>query len=162
MINTSFQQFFILHCPESNLKYCFPLYIMTETEKKSIAAFCYGKISTIRPNYRQVVFSRVLRNSTPRFVGPSVGLSVGPSVGLSVGPSIHPSIGPSIRHTLLFLGFCGLWPHCSCASNQVTSIRDLAHPHATWVAMYPQCLMIKANYFPDCAENALTDSRVAS
>ena len=27
-------------------------------------------------------FSRVLRNSTPRFVGPSVGLSVGPSVTL--------------------------------------------------------------------------------
>ena len=31
---------------------------------------------------KSFVFSRVLRVSTPRFVGPSVGLSVGPSVTL--------------------------------------------------------------------------------
>ena len=29
------------------------------------------------------IFSRVLRDSTPRFVGPSVGPSIGPSVGPS-------------------------------------------------------------------------------
>ena len=44
VIHTSFQQFFILYCPESNLNYCFPLYFITKTEKKSIAAFCHGKI----------------------------------------------------------------------------------------------------------------------
>ena len=37
-----------------------------------------------------LVFSRVLRDSTPRFVGPSVG------------PSVRPSIGPSV--TLYFFG----------------------------------------------------------
>ena len=46
-------------------------------------------------------FSRVLRDSTTRFVGPSVG--------------------PLVRHTLLFLGFCGLWPHCTCPNDLVTS-----------------------------------------
>ena len=33
------------------------------------------------------IFSHVLRNSTPRFVGPSVGPSVSPSIGPSVRPS---------------------------------------------------------------------------
>ena len=47
------------------------------------------------------IFSRVLRDSTPRFVGPSVRWSVRPSVRRSVGPSV----GPSVRHTLLFFGF---------------------------------------------------------
>ena len=72
-----------------------------------------------------LVFSRVLRDSTPRFVGPSVRRSV------------RPSVGPSVRHTLLFLGFCGLWPHCSCPNDQVTSNTAPAHPHATGVAVYP-------------------------
>ena len=43
-IYISFQQFFIMYYPESNLKYCSPLYIITEEEKKSIAAFCHGKL----------------------------------------------------------------------------------------------------------------------
>ena len=43
------------------------------------------------------LFSRVLRDSTPRFVGPSVGLSV--------GPSVRPSVGPSHFTFLGFLGF---------------------------------------------------------
>ena len=72
-----------------------------------------------------MIFSRVLRDSTPRFVGPSVG------------PSVRPSAGPSVRHTLLFLGFCVLWPHCSSPSDQVTSNTAPAHPHATGVAVYP-------------------------
>ena len=71
----------------------------------------------------------MLRDSTPRFVGPSVG----PSVRQSVGPSV----GLSIRHTWLFLGFCGLRPHCSCPSDQVTSNTAPVYPHATGVAVYP-------------------------
>ena len=76
-----------------------------------------------------LLFSRVLRDSTPRFVGPSVR------------PSVRPSVGPSVRHTLLFLGFCGLWPHCSCPSDQVTSNMAPAHPYATGLAVYPALLI---------------------
>ena len=63
-------------------------------------------------------FSRVLRDSTPRFVR----LLVCPSVGLSVRQSV----------TLLLF-----WPQSSCPNNQVTSNMALAHPHATGVAVYP-------------------------
>ena len=56
---------------------------------------------------------------------------------LSVRPSVHWSIHQSVHHTLLFLFFCGLWPHCSCPNDQVTSNTTPAHPHATGVAMYP-------------------------
>ena len=45
------------------------------------------------------LFSHVLRDSTPRFVGPSVSPSVRPSVGLSVGPSV----------TLYFFGVNGVF-----------------------------------------------------
>ena len=31
--------------------------------------------------------------------------------------SIRQSVGPSVCHTLLFFGFCGLWPHCSCPND---------------------------------------------
>ena len=74
------------------------------------------------------VFSRMLRDSTPHFVGPSVCPSIGWSVHLLVRPSI----------TLYF--FC-LWPHCSCPNDQVTSntapapAPAPAHPHATGVAV---------------------------
>ena len=68
------------------------------------------------------IFSRVLRDSTTRFVGPSVRRSV------------RPSVRPSVRHTL---GFCGIWPHCSCPNDLVTSNTAPAHPHATGVAVYP-------------------------
>ena len=64
------------------------------------------------------IFSRVLRDSTPRFVGPSVG------------------------HTLLFWDFCGFWPHCSCPNDLVTSIEAPAHSHATGVAVYPALLVV--------------------
>ena len=43
-----------------------------------------------------VIFSRVLRDSTPRFVGPSVG----PSVHRSIGPSVRPSVGRSVRRSV--------------------------------------------------------------
>ena len=63
------------------------------------------------------------------------------SVRRSVGPSVH----PSICHTSLFWGFCSLWPHCSCPSNQVTSNTAPAHLHATGVAVYPA--LLKCNQF---------------
>ena len=65
---------------------------------------------------RIIIFSRVLRDSTPRFVGPLVRRSV----------------------TLyFFFGFCGFWPYCSCPNDLVTSFMAPAHPHATGVAVYP-------------------------
>ena len=54
---------------------------------------------------------------------------------LSVRPSVCPSVRPS--HFTFFVFFCGLWPHCSCPSDQVTSNTAPAHPHATGVAVYP-------------------------
>ena len=56
---------------------------------------------------------------------------------LSVHQSVRPLVRPFVRHTLLFLGFCGFWPHCSCPNDGVTSIMAPAHPHATGVAVYP-------------------------
>ena len=58
------------------------------------------------------------------------------SVRRSVRLSVRPSVGLSIRHTLLFFCFCGLWPHCSCPNDWVTSNTAPAHPHATGVAVY--------------------------
>ena len=67
------------------------------------------------------IFSRVLRDSTPRFVG------------LSVRPSLF----------LFFGGFCYLWPHCSCPNDEVTSNMAPAHPHATGAAVYPALLHLR-------------------
>ena len=55
--------------------------------------------------------------------------SVRPSVCLSIFPSVRPSVPLSLRH--IFLGYCGLWPHCSCPSTAP------AYLHATGVAVYP-------------------------
>ena len=44
---------------------------------------------------------------------------------------------PLCCHTFLFLGFCGLWSHSSCPSDQVTSNTAPAHPYATGLAVYP-------------------------
>ena len=56
-----------------------------------------SEIITALENYhnshRSKVFNRVLRDYTPRFVGPLV----------------RQFVGPSVHHTT-FLGFCGLWP----------------------------------------------------
>ena len=70
-------------------------------------------------------FSRVLRDSTPRFVGPSVR------------PLVCPSVGPSVRHTLLFQRLWGFWLYRSCPNAPLTSNMAPAHPHATGVAVYP-------------------------
>ena len=56
------------------------------------------------------------------------------SVRRSVGPSVRPSI---TLYFVVFFFFCGLWPHCSCPNDQVTSNTAPAHPHTTGVAMYP-------------------------
>ena len=74
------------------------------------------------------LFSRVLRDSTSRFVGSSVSPSIHPSVGLSVGPSVH--------HTSFFL------LHCSCSNDLATSITAPAHPHATGVAVYSALFLV--------------------
>ena len=63
------------------------------------------------------VFSRVLRDSTTRFVGPSVG--------------------PLVSHTLLFWRLWGFWLYRSCPNAPLTSNMAPAHPHATGVAVYP-------------------------
>ena len=64
---------------------------------------------------------------------------------LSVRPSARPSVRPSIRpsHFTFLFFFGGLWPHCSCPSDQVTSNIAPAHLHATGVAVYP------ALFYPD-------------
>ena len=48
------------------------------------------------------IFSGMLRDSTPRFVGPSVRPSIRPSVHLSIRLSVHPSVGLSVM--LYFFG----------------------------------------------------------
>ena len=98
----------------------------------------------------QSLFSRGLRDSTTCFDGSSVRRSIGPSVS------------PSVRHTLLFLGFCGFWPHCSCPNDGVTSIMAPAHPHATGVAVYPALFLLflvacTRLYTPLCLSVGLND-----
>ena len=68
------------------------------------------------------IFSHVLSDSTPCFVGRSVRRS--------------------ISNILLFLGFSGVWPHCSCPNDEVTSNIAPAHPHATGVAVYPALFLL--------------------
>ena len=68
-----------------------------------------------------MVFSRVLRDSTPRYVGPLVG--------------------PLVPFLLFrrFLAFC---TYSSCPDALVTfSSTAPAHPHATRVAVYPALLI---------------------
>ena len=79
---------------------------------------------------RKMVFSRVLRDSTPRYVGPSVGRSVGWSVGRLVSP------------LFTFWRFWAFWAHSSCPDDPVTfSNTAPAHPHATRVAVYPALIL---------------------
>ena len=54
------------------------------TAKSSAAS----KLPMLQVHFCKDVFSRVLHDSTPRFVGPSVG----PSVCQSVGPSVRPLV----------------------------------------------------------------------
>ena len=43
---------------------------------------------TFNSYWSNLIISRVLRDSTPRFVGPSIGPSVGPLVSRSIGLSV--------------------------------------------------------------------------
>ena len=87
----------------------------------------------------------MLRDSTPRFVGPSIG------------PSIGPSVHPSVHHTLLFLGFCSLWPHCFFPNDEVTPNIAPAHPHETGVAVYPALLLLILFFSKIVTKNAAPD-----
>ena len=70
-------------------------------------------------------FSRVLHDSTPRYIGPSI---VGRLVGWLVGQSPF----------LLFWRFWAFWAYGSYSDALVTfSSTAPAHPHATRVAVYP-------------------------
>ena len=51
--------------------------------------------------------------------------------------SVRRSVCPSFGHTLIFWGFSGLWPRCSCPNDGEASNMAPAHPHATWVAVCP-------------------------
>ena len=86
-------------------------------------------------------FSRVLRDSTTRFVR----LSVRPSVGWLVGRS----------HFTFFMIFI-LWPRCSCPNGLVTSIMAPAHPHATKVAVYQALFFL---CFDSATNNTWRDCR---
>ena len=57
--------------------------------------------------------------------------------------TLHPALSVrwSVRwsitlYSFFFWFFCGLWPHCSCSNDLVTSIMTPAHPHVTGVAQY--------------------------
>ena len=91
--------------------------------------------SSINQEVITSIFSRVLRDSTTCFVGPLVC------------PSVCPLVHLSVHHTLLFLAFCGLWPHCSFPSDQVTSDMAPAHLHATGVAVYPALVWLIFSMF---------------
>ena len=67
----------------------------------------------------------MLRDSTPRYVGPSVGRSVGWLVG---------------RSPFYFFGVFELFVHTALVTFSST---DPAHPHATRVAVYPACFQTK-------------------
>ena len=78
---------------------------------------------------RNHLFSRVLRDTTPRFVRPSVRRPVGRLVGWSVGRSV----GPNLTFFMFLRSLASLHlPKCLSNSNTAPS-----HPHATKVAVYP-------------------------
>ena len=77
-----------------------------------------------------VVFSRVLRDSTLRFLCPSV----------------RPSVTLYFFCFVFLFFFCGFWPYCSCPNDLVTSIMAPAHPHATGVAVYPALFLSKVGF----------------
>ena len=69
--------------------------------------------------------------------------------------SFQTLVQPSV--TLLFWGFWGLWPHCSCPSDQVTSDTAPAHSHRTWVAMYLSLFKHNINFAIDDKKNKFFD-----
>ena len=61
----------------------------------------------------------------------------------------------SVRPSVTLFFFCGLWPHCSCPNNQVTSNTVPAHPHATGVAVYPALFNSTVMHRPQSPHSAL-------
>ena len=81
------------------------------------------------------IFSRVLRDSTPRYVGLLVGWLVGRLVGRLVP-------------FLLFRRFWAFWAYGSCPDALVTfSSTAPAHLHATRVAVYPAFIKLMEGFF---------------
>ena len=83
-----------LHPTEAALRwssYCiYPIHLNhNSTHRKATFNLLYSYIFVLVHYFCLKIFSRVLRDSTLRFVGRSV----------------RPSVRPSVRHTLLFLGF---------------------------------------------------------
>ena len=109
-----FSRFFFV-IASSYSSHCLPLALMLSLLRITLSF--HFAMRTIESSSFLDFFSSVLRDSTTRFVDPSVR--------------------PSIRHTLHFFVFFGLWPHRSCPSDKVTSNTAPAHPHATGVAVYP-------------------------
>ena len=79
----------------------------------------------------KLLFRRMLRDYTP--LCPSIGQLVSLSFCLPVCQSICLSVRQIFTILMIFI----FLPHCSCPNM------DPAHPHATWVAVYPALLLSK-------------------
>ena len=77
-----------------------------------------GKLLTRYITSQPSLFSRVLYDSTSRFVRPSVGWSVGPLIRRSIGPSISQSVSPSVR--------------CSIGQSVCWSVSQLVGRSVSW------------------------------
>ena len=101
--------------PCSNSRDCLAMYPLCWSVSVSFfglfVVFC-----TTAPAHAVCHFSRVLRDSTTRFVGQSVRPSIRRSVTL---------------YFFICFFFCGFWPHCSCPNDKATSNMAPANPHAT-------------------------------
>ena len=87
------------------------VFIQFNTKDVSSIFFCIPNVThSVHPYVN--ISSHVLRDSTPRFVGPS------------------------------FFGFYGHWSHCSTPNDQVTSIMAPAHPHVFISALLPPLTFI--------------------
>ena len=123
--NESFSKTFLLHLKVWTFRDGFKL------SGLSFECFVFIKDNYILSTFHLIetlIMSSVLRDFTPRFVGPSVGRLVG-------------------RSHFTFFMIIFLWPHSSCQNGLETSNMAPAHPHATSVAVYPALLIIKLLIF---------------
>ena len=102
-------------------KKTFLFFFGSSLAKMNIMLLFYTLFRThMQRNWDGSIFSRVLRDATPRFVGLSVGWS-------------------HFTFLMIFI----LWPYCSRPNDLVTSNMAPAHPHATGVPMYPALFFIQ-------------------